>query len=147
MSDATKVDQSTPTQALEALASILRDLSTRKTRENISSVYANGVNFELGDLDIKILFGQISRFGTPTVEWHTGVTMHWAEAKLLSYYLRINLAIYEAQHGDIKIPASLFPPSPVAPADLETNPKGKEVFETVQTMHEKLVAELGEPIP
>lgn len=131
-------------ESSKVLREIFKQLLESKAQERITSAYANGVNFELTELDIKILFGQRkelpgSKFA---IDWRTAVTMAWAEAKLLSYYLRINLAIMEIHNGKIKIPAGLFPAAPTAPADLETNPRARELFEFVQKLHREFLSEL-----
>lgn len=69
------------------------------------------------------------------------MTMAWAQAKMLSYYLRVNLAIYEALHGIVKVPAAMLPGSITAPDDLETNPVSKKVFEAVHQLQREFIDE------
>jgi hypothetical protein len=143
MSDENKVESPMPVQAQEELVKILKELSDRRTREHVKPVYGNSFHFEMSEFDLKMTFGQLtSQFtGKPVVDWHTSVTMPWAQAKLLSYYLRINLALHESNNGKIKIPANLLPPPPPPPPDLETNAIAREIFEFVQAIQRELVAE------
>lgn len=137
-----KPEQPTPVLAQQELNKFLTELLARKAREGVKDVYANQANFEIGDLDVKILFGQVSQLsGKPAIDWHTAVTMAWAEAKLLSLYLRVNIAIHEATHGAIKIPAGLLPPSIPAPEDIATNPVSKKLFDTIQAIRSELMDE------
>ncbi len=134
-----------PAQMQQELSRLFDVLLRRKIRQDINSVYANQINFELSELDIKCLFGQLNQgppgTGTPSVEWHTAVTMAFAEAKLLSFYLRINIAIHEATHGPIKIPAGILPEAFTAPEDMETNPTSKKMFEAVEKIRHELMEE------
>jgi hypothetical protein len=128
-------------QVAEFLNSLLGELLERK---NIRSVYANNTQFHNSDLDFTILFGQLNRSpsgGKTAIDWTTAVTMAWAQAKMLSYYLRVNLAIYEAIHEVIKVPAGMLPATITAPNDLETNPVSKKVFEAAQKIRQELMDE------
>jgi hypothetical protein len=134
-----------PQQAEEmgkAFRKIFDDLMGLKLREHINAVYANYANFEISDLDLKMLFGQLDQSGAkPAVDWHTAVTVTWPEAKVMSYFLRINIAIHEARDGVIKVPASMLPPTLELPEDAETNPLSKALFEKVQAIRTELINE------
>jgi hypothetical protein len=56
------------------------------TRTEITSEYANNTFFEPTIWDLKILFGEFTG-RTDSVDWHTSITLPWARAKLLAYYL------------------------------------------------------------
>jgi len=128
-------------QLVKIFNKIYDDLIGMKRREHLRAVYANYVNFEISDLDLKILFGQLNRLGTKDVDWHTAVTMAWPQAKIMSYYLRVNLAIYEATRAVIKLPAAMLPATPARPDDIETNPVSRIVFEAVQAIRKELIDE------
>ena len=140
MSEENKTEQPSASAPMEQFLAALEDLS-RKAREHISSPYANGVNFELNEMDIRILFGQLIQSPRHRVDWHTAVTMAWPEAKLFSYFLRVNLAIYESNHETIKLPASMLPATITAPGDLETNPESRKLFEAIQAIRTELMKE------
>jgi len=108
------------------------------------SVYANQINFELNDLDLDFIFGQLSRApgkGEPFTDWHTKVAMPWAEAKLVSFYLRLNLALYESSNGLIKLPAGMLPATIPTPEDLDTNPASRALFEKITAIRNELMEE------
>lgn len=88
--------------------------------EEFTSDYANNVLFVGNIWDLKILFGELSAI-RPTVEWHTSITLPWELAKLMAYYLEINLAAREAAHGPIRVPRSMMPPEPPPPPESEDN--------------------------
>jgi hypothetical protein len=129
-------------QQVKILKKIVDDLIGLKRLDHLHAVYANYVNFEISDLDLKILFGQLNQLGAQAnVNWHTAVTMAWPQAKIMSYFLRVNLAIYEATHEIIKLPAAMLPATPTLPEDIETNPASKKVYEAVQTLRKELMEE------
>ncbi len=129
-------------EMVKVFKKVFNDLTGLKRREHINAVYANYANYEVSDLDLKILFGQLDQSGpNAAVDWHTAVTVAWAEAKIMSYFLRINLAVYEANHGVIKIPASMLPPTLELPADANNNPASKAIFDVAQAIRKELMDE------
>ena len=102
--------------------------------EEIIPVYANNTRFELNAWDLRIFFGQLMPGGRGEVDWHTDVTIPWAQAKLMHLYLGINLGLYELENGKIKIPPSVLPPVMASPpSGIDTsNPQALETFEFVQ---------------
>lgn len=67
---------------------------------DFEAVYANNSHFEASVWDLKILFGQLEQHtGKSIVDWHTAITIPWMQAKLLDYYLRINIALHEIESG------------------------------------------------
>jgi hypothetical protein len=129
-------------KAFTELNGFFKELLDRKTGEAVRSVYANYANFELSDLDLKIIFGQLAQTGAKkAVDWHTAVTMTWAEAKLVSFFLRVNIAIYEAQYGIIKVPASMLPPLPPPP---EEN-MSQAFVDAVRAIHDELMQGQQQP--
>lgn len=108
------------------------------------STYANNLQFEPGSLDLKFIFGQSERdpsdeLGGEVIRQHTAVTMTWAEAKLLSYFLQLNTAFYEAANGKIAIPSPQLPPSPETVfKDLPEDATGKALKERALKLFEEL---------
>jgi hypothetical protein len=100
--------------------------------EEITSDYANNTALEPTIWDLKLIFGEFSE-RSRSIEWHTSITMPWAQAKLLSHYLQVNLAVREIDHGKIHIPETMVPqsPPPLTP-EQETDPKAKAIFETIK---------------
>ena len=104
-------------------------------------VYANNVKFELTVWDLRILFGQLLPMseGIGQVDWHTDVTIPWAQAKLMNLYLEINIALYERENGKITIPAGVLPPLMSSPPEgVDTsNPDAIKAFKMVQALVEE----------
>ena len=72
--------------------------------------YANNSQFELSAWDLKIAFAQLDQSeGQPSADWRAVVTIPWAQAKVLAYYLQMNIAIFEHEYGPIAVPASVIP--------------------------------------
>ena len=115
-----------------------RKVSTGETEgedfDEIVPVYANNTRFEQTVWDLRVLFGQLMPGGRSEVDWHTDVTLPWAQAKLLHHYLGINLGLYELENGKIKIPPGVLPPEMTSPpSGIDTsNPQALESFEFVQ---------------
>jgi hypothetical protein len=106
----------------------------REALEEIVPVYANNTRFEPTAWDLRIFFGQLMPSGRRDVDWHTDVTIPWAQAKLMHLYLGINLGLYELENGKIKIPPGLLPPEMASlPSEVDpSNPRAVESFEFVQ---------------
>jgi hypothetical protein len=105
-----------------------------ETLEEIVPVYANNTRFESSVWDLRILFGQLVPGGRGEVDWHTDVTIPWAQAKLMHLYLGINLGLYELENGQINVPPGVLPPVMAnPPSGMDTsNPKAVESFEFVR---------------
>lgn len=108
--------------------------------EDVVPMYANNVRFEMTAWDLRILFGQLlpSSEGRGHVDWHTDVTIPWAQAKLMHLYLGLNLTLYERENGLIKIPSAVLPaPISAPPAGVDaSNAEAAETFRIVQAFIE-----------
>ena len=82
--------------------------------EEFTADYANNVFFSPTVWDLKIVFGELSAV-KQAVDWHTSITLPWAQAKLMAYYLEVNIAAREMREGRIKIPEMMLPPEPPPP--------------------------------
>jgi hypothetical protein len=93
--------------------------------EDFSSLYANNVLFERSAWDFKMIFGELDQSITPNISrLHTAMTVPWLQAKLMAYYIELNLAIYEAEMGEVRIPDALMPATPlsyISEEDLKNN--------------------------
>ena len=115
------------------------DFSRETEYQGAGAVYANNIRFEQSVWDLRLLFGQLMSNeppNSPEVDWHTDVTIPWAQAKLMHLYLGVNLAVFEAQNGNINIPeAVLPPPMTIPPADTDpNNPQAMATFQIVQRL-------------
>lgn len=112
--------------------------------EDFVTGYANNVQFESSAYDLKMVFGELSQTGSKvSIEQHTSVTVSWIQAKLLSYYLQIQIAGYELQHGKIRLPNNVLPiePPPV-PADYPDKETGEAFRQMVNQMRNEFLAKL-----
>jgi hypothetical protein len=69
--------------------------STRSS--DFSSIYANNVFFEASAWDLKIIFGELDQSsGTASIQQRAAVTVPWPQAKLMSFWLRVQVELAEA---------------------------------------------------
>jgi hypothetical protein len=70
--------------------------------------------------DLKLTFGQTDqKISATTVVQHTAITVSWAEAKVLAYFVNAHVASHEAQIGRIVlIPDIVLPPSEEIPPNI-----------------------------
>ncbi len=96
--------------------------------------YANNVLFEPSVWDLKMIFGEFSA-RTNAVDWHTSITLPWAQAKLAHFYLGLNIALHEFNRGlAAEVPIPMIPPEmPPVPEAEKNNPAS-------QAMHDFAVA-------
>jgi len=112
--------------------------------DDFAALYANNVILEGNALDLKLIFGELEQHtGEAVVSQHTSVTIPWPTAKLLTYYLQVFMADYEAQNGKIRMPLSSIPPLIAIPN--EAPPRQQKVIELAQTLHHQLVADIAKP--
>lgn len=112
--------------------------------EDFFSLYANNFQIERTIFDLKLIFGQLSESGGKLhVEQHSSVTLPWIQAKLLMYFLQMNIAGFEFQNGKIKIPTDLLPPPlpPLSP-EQENDPKIRELLDLLKSLREQFVSNL-----
>jgi hypothetical protein len=113
--------------------------------DHFISEYANNFYLESSAWDLKIIFGQLDQSSTPNViKQNVAVTLPWAQAKLLLYYLRLHLAAEEVADGKIHIRPDLIPPevSPPTPDEVKNDPKLKSLFEVVKKLRAEFIASL-----
>jgi len=110
---------------------------------NFVSSYSNNVRFESSTLDCKLVFGELDQFAVPVaVRQHTAMTMAWAEAKITAYYLSINIAVHEAEHGKIPIPVAMIPEAFTLSEELAATPVGKAALERTKQIRDDFLANL-----
>ena len=110
--------------------------------DEVAAEYANNTMFEPTIWDLKLIFGEYSQ-RSESVEYHTSITLPWAQAKLMLYYLQANIAAHEVANGKIKIPGAVIPPEwPPPTPEQAKDPKSHEVFETLQRLREQFMDSL-----
>src|ERR1017187_1064478 len=81
--------------------------------EDYVTLYANNVQFQPWDSDLRMTFGELDlRKGKVVTEQHTAISISWLQAKIMLYFLGLQVAVQEIANGKIKIPDRLFPPEP-----------------------------------
>jgi hypothetical protein len=107
---------------------------TKEDFEDVVPVYANNVRFEMSAWDLRLFFGQLVPGGSPEIDYHTDVTISWAQAKLMHLYLGINIMLHERQNGRIPVPVSVVPmPLTDPPEGVDTSsPEAIETFQLFQ---------------
>jgi hypothetical protein len=135
------MDEATPPNSKEGTAGMppevasLIDIGIKKfTRESIHAVYANNTRFESSVWDLRLLFGQ---YRQGEIDWHTSVTLPWQQAKLMMYYLRLNIAFYESSGGPLEVPPTMKPSQPTFPTDeeLQTDPGSMKLYEAYNKVY------------
>jgi hypothetical protein len=128
-----------PSQEIHPEVLALFKLVTNKlTKENRSVTYANNTRFESSVWDFKIFFGQLQQ-DVNSIDWHTVVTMPWLQAKLLLYFVRLNVAFHERDNGQMRVPEVLRPKRPTAPTEeqAKSDPSWMELFEIHRAIYEE----------
>jgi len=81
--------------------------------EPLTFKYANTVQYISGLWDLKMVFGDAHvdlTTGEAIHRPHTGITLSWEQAKVALMFFLINVAVYEKDRGEIKIPKLAFSP-------------------------------------
>ncbi len=112
--------------------------------ENFESLYANNVQFQPFEWDLKIIFGELDippGKQNVVVEQHTAISIPWLQAKLMLFYLGLQVAVHEMSNGPIQIPKALIPAEPTPPSgDLADDPMAHRVYEYIRVSREKFLA-------
>jgi hypothetical protein len=112
-----------------------------RRNENLVSKYANNVQMELSIWDLKLIFGELDQHtGQEVVDQHTSITIPWAQAKLLSFYLQLHIFFHERTNGKIFIPEYLLPNFPISD-ETTTDPATKELAELYNQKVREFLAE------
>jgi hypothetical protein len=130
----------TPSEVHPEMLALVKLVSNKLTKETKSAAYANNAKYEASLWDFKIHFGQLQiQPDANRVDWHTVVTIPWLQAKLLYYFVRVNVAYHEHDNGQMKIPASVLPPMPIAPTkeQAEKDPDWLEMYEIHRKIYEE----------
>jgi len=115
-----------------------------KRIDDFISLYANNIQIEQTAFDLKLVLGELDQSqGKVRVEQHSSVTISWGQAKLLVYYLQLNIAGYELQMGKVKVREDLVPaPFPQLSPEQEKDPKIRELFNILKSIREQFVSNL-----
>jgi len=91
-----------------------------------------------------MVFGELEiRDGVAVVQQHTAMSVTWLQAKLMHYYMSLQLAVFEMTHGKVAVSEGILPPEPTPPTgDLENDPMAKQVYEHIKKAREQFMSSL-----
>jgi hypothetical protein len=114
------------------------------TRPNVTlSRYANNVHFELSVWDLKLIFGELEQHeGKEIINQRLAVTIPWLQAKILSLFLQLHVAFYEAWQGKINVPPQFRPRLPPPEQEASIDPNARATTEAIRKKIEQLLADL-----
>jgi hypothetical protein len=107
--------------------------------EDFTSLYANNVHFESSVWDLKLLFGlldQIKGAGNAMIDQHTAINIPWVQAKLVAYFLTVNVMLHESENGKLEIPTRIIPIK-LDPSDPALDDKGKSLTQYLAWVHDQ----------
>jgi hypothetical protein len=125
----------------EFVAQFIKTLLQEAKQPNLTNSYANNTLFEVSGWDLKIYFGQLQQLPPKNdVDWHTAMTIPWTLAKVMEYYLRANIAFYQAKFAPINLPRQLRPPIPVPPTEeqIKDDPQATELWHVYKKIYEEV---------
>ncbi len=111
--------------------------------DDLVTFYANNAYYESSAWDLKIVFGQLDQpKGSPAViRQNIAITIPWAQAKLLAYFVRIHIEASELQNGKVPIRPDLRPPPPPALTEEQAkDPAARKLFEFVTKLRDEFIA-------
>lgn len=116
----------------------MADDITFERAEDFSSLYANHVRYESSVWDLKLIFGELDQSKGPSaVQQHTAISVSWLQAKLLAYFLAVNVTLHQAQNGNVQVPVSVLPPRPDENNPDVVDEKGKNVLRYLAWVHDQ----------
>jgi hypothetical protein len=104
--------------------------------------YADNVFLESTAWDLKMVFGQIDlSLGPNNVVQHSGITLPWAQVKVLQYFLRVHLIAHEIQYGHASIPPGIIQEFPAPTKEqIKEFPRAMELHKTLGKLREEFLA-------
>ena len=127
----------------DASAEQTKTVNPQVTRhENFESWYANNVQFDQTDFDLKMIFGE-GDLSKMIVQKHTAMTVSWIQAKIMLYFLTLQFGIYEMTHPKIQVPINVLPPESQPPTGEAANdPMAQLVHEYINKMRAQFIESL-----
>jgi hypothetical protein len=136
--DQIKSQEPTPEAIGQFVKALVKEV---KEPKDPTALYANNTTFEVSAWDLKIFFGQLDqRLTKMSTDWHTAMTMPWAQARLLEYYLRLNILFYEKKYGPITLPPQVVPQAFPYPTkeQIESDPQAVELWEAYRKVYQDM---------
>ena len=114
--------------------------------EDFEALYANSVIFQPSEWDLRLVFGELDNESDDTIfiQQHTSIAVPWLQAKIMHYFLTLQLGMYEKSHQPIAVPESLMPPDANPPEGaFKDDPQAKEVYDYIKKMRAEFVSHTG----
>jgi hypothetical protein len=117
---------------------------TLTRHDNFESWYSNNIQFKPTEWDLKAIFGEMEpqTDGGVTVQQHTAIVLTWLQAKIMHYFLGVQLGIYELTHGKIPIPQSVMPTEVAPPSGNLDTPDTRQLYEYMKKFREQFIESL-----
>jgi len=110
---------------------------------DLVSMYANNVHFELSIWDLKLNFGELQQHeGKEIIEQRLSVTLPWLQVKIMSLFLQLHVAFYEAWQGKINVPPNFLPQRPSPDQETPSDPSVRAISDAIRKKIEQLLADL-----
>ena len=116
--------------------------ATFTRHENFESWYSNNIQFKPTEWDLKAIFGEMEQQsdGSIIVQQHTAIVLSWLQAKIMYYFLGMQLGAYELAHGKIPIPPSVMPTEPAPPTGNLDTPDTRILYEFMKKFRKQFIA-------
>src|ERR1700680_463733 len=110
--------------------------------EDFASLYADNVRFESTVWDLKLIFGEIDlSSGSEIVKQHTAITIPWSLAKLVIFFLQLNVSIQELLSGTVIVPPSQIPPpAPPLTPEQKADPNAVKIKELARKTRDEFIS-------
>jgi hypothetical protein len=110
---------------------------------DLVSMYANNVHFELSIWDLKFIFGELQQHeGKEIIEQRLSVTIPWLQVKIMSLFLQLHVAFYEAWQGKINVPPNFLPQRPPPDQAMANDPNASAITEVLRKKIDQLLADI-----
>jgi hypothetical protein len=95
---------------------------------------------------LKLIFGQLDQSeGKVRVVQHSAITVPWAQAKLMVYWLKGQIEAHELVNGKIHIPPPVIPPPlPPLTGDMKkSDPNAEPVYAIFSRLRDEFISNLN----
>lgn len=110
--------------------------------DDFVDIYANNSQFESSLWDLRITFGQTDpSVGHDGVLQHTAIRIPWPQAKVMAYFLQVNILGHEAEHGRIPLASGLIPEFPSEPPEalVKEHPEAADGWVKMRQFYEDFI--------
>src|SRR5262245_7106151 len=107
---------------------------------NFIELYANNVRLETSVWDLRLILGALDQSDMNDVQVRVSGTVNipWRQAKLLAYFMVMNMLYHEASNGHITLPAGLITQDFPVIDELKDDPKAIDLVARINRLREEL---------